>query len=126
MKRVYFASKLKHAPMWRKLCAENNHIIAHARWLKHSTLGTPDTPDNARRFWIEDEEDILTADIVVVYAEPSEHLRGALVEAGLAIANRKTLIVVGQHPDYGTWQYHPGVIRIETLDETLKFIRNIL
>jgi hypothetical protein len=46
---------------------------------------------------------------VLVYAEDGEHLRGALIEAGMAIALGKRVIVVGDHPDFGTWQHHPNV-----------------
>lgn len=121
MIRIYFASKLKHAPRWRTLCAESDQFIAHARWLKHNTLGTEDSPRNARRFWVEDVQDVLTADAVIVYAEGDDHLRGALIEAGAAIASGIRVYVVGKHPDYGTWQYHPSVRRARSLEEAINY-----
>lgn len=114
MKRVYFASKLGHGPRWRAITDPRIH--AHARWLKHNQLGTPDTAEFASRFWVEDHEDVATADAVIVYGEEGEHLRGALVEAGIAIALKVPVYVIGDHADYGTWQYHPGVTRCATLD----------
>jgi len=125
MKRVYFASKLSEAPVWRDICAKSHEIIAHARWLKHNKLGTPDTPDKAVRFWIEDEEDIVSADAVVVYAKEGQHLRGALIEAGIAIAIRKPLYVVGDHPDYGTWRWHPAVKIVATIEDAIKQIAEL-
>lgn len=55
--------------------------------------------------------------MVLVYAEEGEHLRGALVEAGMAIALGKTVLVIGDHPDFGTWQHHPKVIHAADLDQ---------
>jgi nucleoside 2-deoxyribosyltransferase len=123
MLRVYFASKLRHAEKWQTLCAGTSEYIAHARWLKHSRLGTPDTPEHAHDFWLQDEHDVRDADAVVVYAEQDDHLRGALVEAGIALACRIPVFVIGEHPDYGTWQYHPGVERVPDLEDLDQFLR---
>lgn len=112
MIRIYTASKLSEASFWRHMHDEWPEVYCHARWLKHSQIGTPDSPELARRFWVEDEEDVRHADAVVVYGRDDQHLRGALVEAGIAIALRKPVFVVGTHADYGTWQYHPGVTRV--------------
>lgn len=125
MIRVYTASKLRHAAMWRELCAVTAHIQAHARWLKHSTLGTPDTPEHAAEFWLQDEQDVRDADAVLVYADGDDHLRGALVEAGIAIASGVPVIVIGKHADYGTWQYHPGVTRMDDLPSALAYLRSL-
>lgn len=123
MIRVYFASKLHHAQKWRDLCAATPHLQAHARWLKHHALGTTDTSTNARTFWLQDEQDVRDADAVVVYAEPHDHLRGALVEAGMALAYKVPVVVVGDHPDYGTWQHHPGVLRMPDLPTVLSYLK---
>lgn len=125
MLRVYTASKLKHAPMWRSLCATTPYMQAHARWLKHSAMGTPDTPDHAAEFWLQDEQDVRDADAVLVLAEGDDHLRGALVEAGMAIAYDVPVIVVGKHADYGTWQYHPGVTRMDDLSSALAYLKTL-
>jgi nucleoside 2-deoxyribosyltransferase len=117
MIRVYTASKLTRAPLWQTLCSSWPHVYFHARWLKHVSIGTPDTPDNAASFWQEDEQDVRCADVVVVFAQNDEHLRGALVEAGMALAMKIPVIVIGDHKDYGTWQYHPGVTRLKDLEE---------
>lgn len=125
MLRVYTASKLKHAPMWRELCASTPHLQFHARWLKHNSLGTPDTPEHAVEFWLQDEQDVRDADAVLVMAEGDDHLRGALVEAGMAIAYGVPVIVVGTHADYGTWQHHPGVTRMDDLASALLYLRSL-
>lgn len=125
MLRVYTASKLKHAAMWRDLCARTYHVQFHARWLKHNSIGTPDTPEHAAEFWLQDEQDVKHADVVMVFASGDDHLRGALVEAGMAIAYGVPVIVVGTHPDYGTWQHHPGVMRVADLDAAVDAMRRL-
>ncbi len=126
MLRVYTASKLSSASLWLQIHAEWPEAYCHARWLKHTQLGTPDTPEHAARFWVEDEMDVRHADVVLVYGREGEHLRGALVEAGIGIALGKTVIVIGRHPDYGTWQYHPGVRRAADLAEVRSILRTML
>lgn len=119
MLRVYTASKLSKGQVWKQLCAENDHLIFHARWLKHITLGTPDTAEHASAFWQQDEQDVRDADAVLVWGDEGEHLRGALVEAGMALACGIPVIVVGDHPDYGTWRYHPGVTIATDIEDAL-------
>lgn len=125
MIRVYFASKLEEAERWRTLCARFPHFQAHARWLKHCKLETPDTAEHAADFWLQDEQDVRDADAVVVFGMGDQKLRGALVEAGIAIACGVPVIVVGDHPDYSTWQHHPGVHRMATLDAAIKFLSSL-
>ena len=125
MIRVYTASQFHHAPFWREICALSPQIHCHARWLKHAALGTPDTAANAGEFWAQDEQDVRDADAVLVYAAPGDRLRGALVEAGIAIAAGVPVIVVGEHDDYGTWQYHPGVTRVADLEAALEHLATL-
>lgn len=117
MIRVYTASKLHTAEIWKELHKAWPEVYFHARWLKHIDLGTEDGPARAHEFWLQDEEDVLSSDAVLVYGRPGEKLAGALVEAGMAIAWGIPVVVVGEHPDYGTWQYHPRVTRVSTLEE---------
>src|SRR5260221_5839328 len=113
--KVYTASKLRHAELWRALKWEN--VIWTARWPFIHVDKIPDTGGFAARFWEHDMQDVAKADLVLVYAEPEDKLRGALVEVGAALATGKKVIVIGEHEDYGTWQFHPNVIRIARLDE---------
>src|SRR6267142_2362516 len=64
MIRVYTASKLTTEPLWRDLDAKLPFIFLHARWLKHNIIDTPDTPEHAAQFWLENEEDVRNADVV--------------------------------------------------------------
>lgn len=115
--KVYGASKLCHVEVWKQLSKSWTEIEFTARWpFKH--VGTvPDEPCFARVFWEHDLEDVVAADGVVVYAKPEDDLRGALVEAGMALALGKFVIVVGENKNYGTWQYHPLVHRVADLTD---------
>ena len=126
MLRIYPASKLKHGAMWRELNENSPGIFLHARWLKHNRIHTPDTKDNAAKFWLEDAQDIRNADAVFVYAEKDDHLRGALVEAGVAIATGVPVIVIGDHSDYGTWQYHPLVVKALSIEKAIEYVMKTL
>jgi hypothetical protein len=114
--KVYTASKLSKAPMWRKLINEWPEVDFTARWVTKHVGTTPDHPCFAKVFWQHDFADVKLADVVLVYADEGDHLRGALVEAGMAIAFGREVIVVGEHPDYSTWQFHPSVHRVPDLE----------
>ena len=123
--KVYPASKLHHVELWHKWREEwtKDDIIIVARW-PFSHVGTvPDRSHFAKVFWQHDLEDVIKADVVLVYAVDGEHLKGALVEAGMAIALGKHVIVVGIHPDYSTWQYHPLVHRVPDLEDATTLMK---
>lgn len=128
--KVYTASKLKEGPRWRRLAAEWPEVEFVARWpFMHVTDdGAPGWPDDCAAhgsiFWQHDHEDVARADVVLLFAaDPSDVLRGGLVEAGMAIALGKTVIVVGENPGYGTWQFHQQVKRVPTLDAARSLLR---
>jgi hypothetical protein len=122
MIRVYPASKIERAKQWHELQQKWHHVFFHARWLKHNWKGTPDREQYAKAFWKEDEIDVKHADAILLHAEAGEHLKGALVEVGIAIGHGIPVIVVGSHPDYSTWQFHPAVIRVANLKEAYEYL----
>lgn len=123
--RIYTASKLKHAEWWRELRRTWDEFDWVARWPVDHCGNIPDTDTFARWFWMQDVEDVARCDVLVLFAEGDDHLRGGLVEAGVAIALHKTVIVVGQHKDYGTWQWHSSVRRVADFDQ-LRLTLNLL
>lgn len=111
---VYTASKIHHSSLWLALRVEWPEIAFTARWPE--AIGQiPETPTNAREFWVEDLEDVSACDVVLVYGEPGASLRGALVEAGMGIALGKRVLVVGECESFGTWQFHPLCTRVSDL-----------
>lgn len=129
--KVYTASKLSHGPLWRRLRDEWPEIEIVARWpfLHVTDDGEPGWPSDCAAhgsvFWKHDFEDVDRSDVVLVYGDTEDVLRGALVEAGMGIALDKIVIVVGHLPSYGTWQYHSAVKRVETLADARSLMKLI-
>lgn len=114
----YTASQMKHRGKWLSLRRDEQ-----VEWTAHwPDIDVEDTPDNSAWFWRIDHNNVAISDFVLVYAEEGDVLRGALIEAGIAIGMGKTVIVVGSHFCYGTWQYHPAVIRTPTLDSAIELM----
>lgn len=128
--RIYFASKTTHAQKWREIDLNSQHIKVTGRWVKQVIIDDGDIINKSRdigrqgkdmrefaaRCWMEDQQDIQCSDFLVLYAEPEEHLRGGLVEAGIAIEANIPVICIGTHPDYGSWQWHPLAMRLDSLE----------
>lgn len=120
---VYFASKIHHAPIGRALAAEWTEFWWTSRWPTHHVGKMPSIRAFAKEFWLHDEEDVRASDVVLVYAEPGDKLRGALVEAGIAIGHGVRVVVVGENECYGTWQHHPLVTAVADLAEARQLLR---
>lgn len=123
--RVYIASKMHHAEQWRELYKRADiHLVS--RWPFLEPFVEPEAA-NAQFFWQDDMADVRACHVLFVYALEGEHLRGALVEAGAALALGKLVIVIGApHPDYGTWMHHPNVKAVDTIDAAIDLVRTLL
>jgi hypothetical protein len=111
--KVYTASRLSQLDHWRQLIVDWPEVEFTARWVRNGVTLHADrmaTPEFLCQAWQENVEDVTDSDAVLV-APPGDggHLRGALVEVGVGIALRKTIVVVGDCLDYGTWKHHPFV-----------------
>jgi hypothetical protein len=99
---------------WKKLRVTERGIEWTAHW---PNIECGSNPDDSKMFWQRDLYDISHSDFVLVYAETEfEQLRGALVEAGIAIGLGVRVIVVGESHCYGTWQYHPQCLRATSIE----------
>lgn len=126
--RVYTASKLHHATKWRELRAAWPEVEFTASWPLIDVREMAESDQDISlcvQGWIGNLDDVTRSDVVLVYAEPADHLRGALVEAGMALSLGRKVIVVGEHSDYGTWQYHPGVHRVADMDAARRLLTTL-
>jgi nucleoside 2-deoxyribosyltransferase len=125
--KVYLASKIRHAPALAtfraKWCAD---IMVTSRWLDMTHLeldgGMSQDPDLYSWCWAVDVTDVMQSNYLIVYGEPEDQLRGACVEAGVALGLGIPVFCVGLCPSFGSWQYHPQVTRTKTLDRTAEII----
>ncbi len=117
--KIYIASKTKHAPTWRLLReglrGSNNWI--NSSWIDEAGEGqSADYKDLARRCLSE----IASANFVILYCESDELLKGALIEAGVALAYGKEVRCVG---DCGSlsrvFRKHPLWSEFATIEEAL-------
>lgn len=90
-KSFYIASKTKHAPKWKNFRSEGVNIIS--TWIDEAEPGQSlDFKDLACRCISEASR----AEVTVLYCEPGEILKGALVEMGAALANWREVRIVGE------------------------------
>ncbi len=120
---VYGASKINEWETWVELKKSRQDIRFTAGWPDLSAKGVSNHPDNCKIFWLHDFADIHQADYVLVLPPRDGVLRGALVEVGYGIACGKHIVLTGDCPDYGTWQFHPMVTKVASIDEALTFIK---
>jgi hypothetical protein len=108
----YIASKTKHAEFWRANRNGGDRITS--TWIDEAEEGqTADYAELASRCLREIQE----ADYLILYCEEGELLKGALLEAGMALALGKRVRCVGdcdsisrvfkKHP---LWSSHPSIL----------------
>lgn len=126
MIKVYIASKLQYAERFRKYREEwkKDGIDLHARWHDQAIIeqNSEVSPEDFHIFWLVDEEDVKISQALILYGEKDDKLRGALIEAGIAIGQGILVILVGDCPDFGTWQYHPVVTRAGSFEHAKTMI----
>ena len=113
---IYFASKVKHALKWRELRAAG--VPVNSTWIDEARdKESPSQPD----LWTRCVNEAASAKAVILYVEPGEVLKGALVEVGAALSQRVRVYVVGE-PD-GSWVNHPLVRRCSSVEEAVSLVR---
>lgn len=115
--RVYLASKLRHAQMWRDW-KDILPINVVSTWHDHAKLDETDS-EACRINWQANRAQLLwRAEHLIVYAEPQDVLNGTLVEIGIAASRPISIYLVGDF-NWGTWRHLPCVIMGLSLHDTL-------
>jgi hypothetical protein len=119
--RYYSAGFIPEASLWRAFAKQTavHDIINVASW-----IALPDTEPAEPYYagaWLLTLAEIESADALLIgtLCPPAWPLRGALVEAGAALALGKRVLLLGKHESFGNWQHHPLCLRVATLDEAL-------
>lgn len=117
---VYVASKTRHAPMWLALRARGIRIIS--TWIDEAGSGqSACLRDLARRCVAEPA----AADATLLYAEPGDILKGALVEVGVALGAGRPVVSVGLPSDWSALASHPLWTRATSLEDALSLIEGL-
>jgi hypothetical protein len=116
--RTYIASKTKYAPKWRDLRSAGYEIIS--TWIDEAGLGeSSDLQDLAIRCI----DEASFADRLILYVQPDETLKGALIEVGAALANQVPVFVVGVNEQLiSALNNHPYWFECISLEEALEAI----
>lgn len=120
--KLYTASTLDRAQFWRDLALDWPEIEFCASWFRQDFFAESE-PGACRKGWLRDMRDVSQCDVLMVYGAHGKTLRGALVEAGVALALGKPVIVMGDHESYGTWQFHPGVVRLGSFVQAREWLK---
>lgn len=122
MIRVYPSSKVRHAPMWRRLQQEVPHVFFNARWIKRAESQEEMDSYELAELWRECQQDVKDADLLLIYAEDGDQLKGAFVEVGMALAYGVKVMFVTPVEDwhaFGTWMHGTAVQRASTIEEAM-------
>lgn len=121
--KIYIASKAHHRPQWRELRNKGYDIIS--QWIDINDKYSQDpTGLDYTKLWDACVQDVRKCDILILYVEKDEHLKGALVQLGVALGLGKEIIVTGIFgDDNGTW-YHNEKIQVSNLaiEDLLKYV----
>ncbi len=116
--KVYVSSKLKHADKWRKLREDGLNIISS--WIdlevEESAVAALDL------MWRGYIDEVKSSDFLILYAEPGEILKGALIEVGIAAALNIHIVAVGDKSCIKTFRYYNSVTELDTLEEAVEII----
>lgn len=125
---LYVASKMDHRGLFkdlrRKWRAQGVQIVSS--WIDAGPNHDRLTPLAYAGAWIDNYREITAAKAVLCYGEARDGpLRGALVEAGIAMGQHKPVVIVGpiDFTSWGTWQYHPLVHFCINLEASLHVLR---
>lgn len=115
--RIYGASCLSHANSWQDIFRKWDEFHWTARW-PDITQGLPQaaplSPASYESIWAMDLRDIEDSDVVMLFANLQDNLRGAIFEAGYGYACGKLLLLCGENQGFGTWQFSAGTLRVKT------------
>lgn len=117
---IYTASKTSQAWRWRGLRDKGFNIIA--TWIDEAEEGqSADYADLAQRCI----EEAAAADITILYCQPGDILKGALLEVGAALAAGKEVRCVGDCESISrVFRKHPRWIECDSLAASLPNVKD--
>ena len=112
---IYVSSKAYHAPRWIKYRNAGYPIISS--WIDYYM---PGQINDWAQFWPKILQEVVDCKVFIIYEEPGDILKGALVELGVALSNDKPVLSVGLSQSI---VYHPYITRVDDLDSAMNRAR---
>ena len=103
--KLYIASDIRHAKRWitfREKCYPQITVVSS--WIDFLKNGEPaGLPEHIiEQAWDNNITDIALCEMLLLYHEAGDRMRGVLFEAGIAFALKKQIIFVGDESVLGT------------------------
>ena len=119
MKKIYIASKIKYAHRWIALRASGINIIS--TWIDFVGKETDAIMADICARCINESN---VCDVMIVYAEEGDYLKGAFIEMGIALGRRnvKIFLVGNVLPTGSAFIHDKNVILVESIDKAIDFI----
>lgn len=125
--KIYTASKVFRAPMWRALRIDYPDIEFTSSWINEDITPLIDADETkCQEGWINNIQDVARSDHLICYAEHDDELSGTLVEIGAMLLKAASqmgkhswVYLVGDCKRFSTWQHHPNVIIADTVPNQL-------
>jgi hypothetical protein len=118
---IYVASKAKHRQMWCRLRGELGpvrHFTINSSWIDVDDAVSELSSEEYVDLWMRCAEEVNAADVLVLYSEPGEELKGALIETGSAALAGKPVLVTGHRLNH-SWLHLPNVTYREDVRSAL-------
>jgi hypothetical protein len=114
-RRIYIASKVTHAEKWRRLRDEGWPVIS--TWIDEAGEGESKSLANLATRCIDEARSCTD---FILYSEPGDVLKGALLECGAALANGVPVYGVGTGPSISrVFENHPCWRICDTVEDAL-------
>lgn len=119
MKTVYIASKVKHAARWLRLRKQGYAI--NSTWIDEAG---EDQNKDYTELAVRCLKEIQNADVLLLFCQRGEVLKGALIEAGAALALGKEVFCVGKcHTLSQVFRSHPNWKTFNNLLAALQVVK---
>lgn len=130
--RLYIASCTRHATRWNAFAESCDYNVLHITSTWHSNFVETTSPIvDGPGIWAKDFDDIeYQSNVMLVYQESGDRLRGALVEVGFALGINATkrrfpVIYCGDDEQAGTWAYANGVLRARSFADGIELAKRV-
>lgn len=116
MSKIYTASRVRHAEKWLEARRYGHNIIS--TWIDEAGEGASASMED---LWVRCISEARSCDVLILYREGDEMMKGGLIEAGSALGSGKSVLAVGfDGPDdmkVFSFLNHPLAVRCRSLDD---------